>query len=91
MLLKSSQMKHLLQGLEFDDVFLVDFFADSPATAEWRVLLSYLEELSLDEASDNAKVSPAIPELRTSSATSTPQIKSASNFPVGMRAYQYPG
>lgn len=26
-------------------VFLVDFFADSQATAEWRVLCSYLAEL----------------------------------------------
>ncbi|KAG2432292.1 hypothetical protein HYH02_013015 [Chlamydomonas schloesseri] len=33
------------KGLEFDDVFLVDFFADSQATAEWRVLCSYLKEL----------------------------------------------
>ena len=32
-----------LQGLEFDDVFLVDFFSDSPASAEWRVLMSYLQ------------------------------------------------
>ena len=45
-------LDHVMQGLEFDDVFLLDFFADSPATAEWRVLLSYLEELSLDETSD---------------------------------------
>lgn len=34
-----------LQGLEFDDVFLLDFFADSPANTEWRVLLTYLEEM----------------------------------------------
>ncbi len=48
----------MLQGLEFDDVFLLDFFADSPATAEWRVLLSYLEELSLDASSSgDSKVS----------------------------------
>ncbi len=33
------------QGLEFDDVYLVNFFQDSPAAGEWRVLLSYLEEL----------------------------------------------
>jgi superfamily I DNA/RNA helicase len=32
------------KGLEFDDVFLVDFCADSPAESEWRVLLSLLEE-----------------------------------------------
>ena len=41
-----------MQGLEFDDVFLLDFFADSPATAEWRVLLSYLEELSGQDDGD---------------------------------------
>lgn len=33
------------QGLEFDDVFLTNFFSDSPAAAEWRVLMAYLEEL----------------------------------------------
>lgn len=33
------------QGLEFDDVFLLNFFSDSPAVKEWRVLMSYLEEL----------------------------------------------
>ena len=33
------------QGLEFDDVMLLNFFADSPANKEWRVLLTYLEEL----------------------------------------------
>ena len=48
-------MSDVLQGLEFDDVFLLDFFADSPATAEWRVLLSYLEELSLDETAAGDK------------------------------------
>lgn len=53
-----------MQGLEFDDVFLLDFFADSPATAEWRVLLSYLEELSVEETdSSDSKVGPASARL----------------------------
>ncbi len=30
------------KGLEFDDVFLWNFFADSKAEAEWRLVLSYL-------------------------------------------------
>lgn len=30
--------------LEFDDVFLVDFFSDSPVTAGWRVLLQLLAD-----------------------------------------------
>ncbi|GIL57207.1 hypothetical protein Vafri_12407, partial [Volvox africanus] len=34
------------KGLEFDDVFIVDFFNDSDANAEWRVLGSYLAELA---------------------------------------------
>ena len=38
------QPVHCCRDLEFDDVFLLDFFADSPANAEWRVLLTYLEE-----------------------------------------------
>lgn len=32
--------------LEFDDVFLVDFFKDSPASSEWRVLLSFLDDMN---------------------------------------------
>ncbi len=33
------------KGLEFDDVFLVDYFSDSTAEAsDWRVLFSFLEE-----------------------------------------------
>lgn len=32
--------------LEFNDVFLVDFFKNSPAGAEWRVLLWYIERLN---------------------------------------------
>ena len=30
------------KGLEFDDVFLWDFFADSRADSEWRVVLNFL-------------------------------------------------
>ncbi|KAI3424745.1 hypothetical protein D9Q98_008134 [Chlorella vulgaris] len=33
------------KGLEFDDVFLVNFCTESPAKEEWRILLQYLEEL----------------------------------------------
>ena len=33
-------------------VFIINFFSDSPANKEWRVLLTYLEELE-------AKVRPA--------------------------------
>ncbi|KAI8473628.1 MAG: hypothetical protein J3K34DRAFT_410063 [Monoraphidium minutum] len=33
------------KGLEFSDVFLVDFFADSPATSEWGVLLTLLADM----------------------------------------------
>lgn len=28
-------------------VFLIDFFANSPVSAEWHVLLQYLEELEV--------------------------------------------
>ena len=37
------------KGLEFDDVFIVDFFEDSPCHDEWRVLLSLQEELRAEE------------------------------------------
>lgn len=31
------------KGLEFDDVFIWDFFADSRADSEWRVVLNFLQ------------------------------------------------
>ncbi|GFR81204.1 TPR and ankyrin repeat-containing protein 1-like, partial [Elysia marginata] len=34
------------KGLEFDDVLLYNFFADSPASKEWRVVTEYLDELA---------------------------------------------
>lgn len=37
------------KGLEFDDVFLVDFFHDSPADEEWRLLSTFLDDLQKDE------------------------------------------
>ncbi|KAL4858033.1 TPR and ankyrin repeat-containing protein 1 [Chlorella vulgaris] len=33
------------KGLEFNDVFILNFFADSPCKEEWRVLLQYLAEV----------------------------------------------
>lgn len=33
------------KGLEFDDVLLFNFFADSQAKDAWRVLMTYLDEL----------------------------------------------
>jgi hypothetical protein len=33
------------KGLEFDDVFLVDFFHDSPADIEWRLINTYLDHI----------------------------------------------
>lgn len=38
------------KGLEFDDVLLWNFFSDSMAKKEWRVLLNYLEELESNES-----------------------------------------
>jgi superfamily I DNA/RNA helicase len=32
------------KGLEFDDVFIVNFFGDSPCTPEWRVLMTLLDK-----------------------------------------------
>lgn len=32
------------KGLEFDDVFLWDFFHDSPCSEEWRLVVQYLRE-----------------------------------------------
>jgi superfamily I DNA/RNA helicase len=33
------------KGLEFDDVYLINFFQDSEADSEWRVLCSFLEKI----------------------------------------------
>ncbi len=54
------------KGLEFDDVFLVDFFNDSPAeAADWRVLCSFLEERAAANAEGLVEVNLAIPNLET--------------------------
>ncbi|KAL4457799.1 hypothetical protein ABPG75_012664 [Micractinium tetrahymenae] len=37
------------KGLEFNDVFILNFFADSPCKEEWRILLQYLAELEEKE------------------------------------------
>nr|KAG5695001.1 hypothetical protein BaRGS_024184 [Batillaria attramentaria] len=37
------------KGLEFDDVLLYNFFKDSQASKEWRVVTDYLEKLSKNE------------------------------------------
>eukprot|EP00951_Prasinocladus_malaysianus_P035158 scaffold360107_cov49-Prasinocladus_malaysianus.AAC.1 len=50
------------KGLEFDDVFLVDFFQDSPADAEWRLLQTYLEEVN-DQAMLPLAASHPSPDL----------------------------
>ncbi|XP_021354477.1 TPR and ankyrin repeat-containing protein 1-like [Mizuhopecten yessoensis] len=42
------------KGLEFDDILLYNFFKDSKANKEWRVVTEYLEELSM--ATKGAKV-----------------------------------
>ncbi|XP_070564881.1 TPR and ankyrin repeat-containing protein 1-like isoform X1 [Ptychodera flava] len=34
------------KGLEFDDVLLYNFFKDSPAQKEWRVVTTYLQQLT---------------------------------------------
>ncbi len=39
------------KGLEFDDVYLINFFEDSEAGPEWRVLCSFLEKIKEEEAS----------------------------------------
>ncbi|XP_033629676.1 TPR and ankyrin repeat-containing protein 1-like isoform X2 [Asterias rubens] len=36
------------KGLEFDDVLLYNFFKDSPADKEWRVITEYLNDLIAD-------------------------------------------
>eukprot|EP00887_Chlorella_sp_A99_P006107 scaffold22.g6107.t1 len=46
------------KGLEFDDVFCVNFFSESVCKEEWRVLLQYLEELEELEAASGAGVLP---------------------------------
>ena len=33
------------KGLEFDDVYLINFFQDSEADTEWRVLCSFLQKI----------------------------------------------
>ncbi|CAD7695958.1 unnamed protein product [Ostreobium quekettii] len=46
------------KGLEFDDVFLVDFFSDSLASREWRVVGQYLDNLADLEKQSGAENLP---------------------------------
>lgn len=52
------------KGLEFDDVFLVDFFHDSPAESEWRVLTSFIEEIEVPSDSPASAPQPRPQSLR---------------------------
>ena len=45
------------KGLEFDDVFLLDFFNDSPTG--WRVLNNYVAQLEEIEETQGCKKLPA--------------------------------
>ncbi|MEW5318036.1 MAG: hypothetical protein WDW38_009289 [Sanguina aurantia] len=55
------------KGLEFSDVFIVNFFSDSEATQEWRVLNSYLEEMGR-EAPLSAAQAAAVASARSITA-----------------------
>ncbi|CAG2203732.1 TPR and ankyrin repeat-containing protein 1 [Mytilus edulis] len=43
------------KGLEFDDVLLYNLFTDSEATKEWRVVLSFLENLSKNDSNKESR------------------------------------
>ncbi|CAH1801861.1 unnamed protein product [Owenia fusiformis] len=51
------------KGLEFDDVLLYNFFKDSPACKEWRVVTSYLEELIEEHRNSRALDKETLIEL----------------------------
>ncbi|RUS73231.1 hypothetical protein EGW08_019003, partial [Elysia chlorotica] len=55
------------KGLEFDDVLLYNFFADSQADKEWRVVTEFLNQLAVDPVSsggDNlVEIDSAVLEL----------------------------
>lgn len=49
------------KGLEFDDVFLLNFFTHSPAKEEWRVLLQYLEDVEAGRVERPEGLPPLLP------------------------------
>ena len=49
------------KGLEFDDVFLIDFFKDSPATEdEWRSICWYMQQQQLDNDEDEQSYATSV-------------------------------
>ena len=46
------------KGLEFADIFIVNFFADSPLQSEWRALLDILQESGAGGGGDDDVLPP---------------------------------
>ncbi|XP_062597185.1 TPR and ankyrin repeat-containing protein 1-like [Saccostrea cucullata] len=51
------------KGLEFDDILLYNFFKDSQATKEWRVVTEYLEKLAANNAQNKPDTSESLVEI----------------------------
>ncbi|XP_061181485.1 TPR and ankyrin repeat-containing protein 1-like [Saccostrea echinata] len=51
------------KGLEFDDILLYNFFKDSQATKEWRVVTEYLEKLASTNAQNKQNASESLVEI----------------------------
>ncbi|XP_022098419.1 TPR and ankyrin repeat-containing protein 1-like [Acanthaster planci] len=60
------------KGLEFDDVLLYNFFKDSPADKEWRVITDYLNELIAQQQNRSKELQDeGLKEIDVESLTAT--------------------
>ncbi|XP_038048886.1 TPR and ankyrin repeat-containing protein 1-like [Patiria miniata] len=59
------------KGLEFDDVLLYNFFKDSPADKEWRVITDYLNELIAEQRNRSEDQQEGLKEIDVETLTGT--------------------
>ncbi|XP_038048876.1 TPR and ankyrin repeat-containing protein 1-like [Patiria miniata] len=59
------------KGLEFDDVLLYNFFKDSPADKEWRVITDYLNELIAEQRNRAEDQQEGLKEIDVETLTGT--------------------
>ncbi|XP_064647106.1 TPR and ankyrin repeat-containing protein 1-like isoform X2 [Lineus longissimus] len=57
------------KGLEFDDILIYNFFKDSQATEEWRVVLKYLDKINQQEQESPERMTKDLVEIDIDAST----------------------
>ncbi|XP_062596605.1 TPR and ankyrin repeat-containing protein 1-like [Saccostrea cucullata] len=63
------------KGLEFDDVLIYNFFKESSATKEWRVVKQFLKKMSKSRNSDRANVHIGLHEYQHSNLVPNTEVR----------------